>query len=152
CVLENGEVELLEAGAMQRVASFAAEVARAGDAVGFVRGPVIVGVSKGARSGECRQVYVLSQIAGIVLRSSNLVRPVKAFARAGVLSFKLVVEVPGLTILQVEDAVQAPAVLQPLHRAARLGELVNEVPSKAAANVEAGISPISCRVRAVRRL
>src|SRR5579862_1935911 len=59
---------------------------------------------------------------------------------------------PGLTILQVEDAVQAPAVLQPLHRSPRLGELVNKVPGEAAANVIARIAFVSGRVRAVRGL
>ena len=59
---------------------------------------------------------------------------------------------PGLTILQIEDAVEAPAVLQLLHRSAHPGKLIDEVPGEAAANIEAGISAVSCRVGAVRGL
>src|SRR5208282_4070346 len=93
-------------------------------------------------------VYVLSRVAG-VLRSRDLVRTVKAFARARVVSFKLIVQMPGLPILQIEDTVEAPAVLQLLHRPAHPGELVDEVPGEAAADVEAGVSLIPGRIGAV---
>ena len=73
----------------------------------------VAGISPGARRGKCRQVQVLGGVAGI-LRGCNLVRPVKAFARSGVVSFKFIVQVPGLAILQVENAIEAPAILQPV--------------------------------------
>ena len=152
CVLENGEVELLETGAVERVASFAAEVPCAWDAVGFVRCAWVLKRVPRAGRGEGRQVYVVKRVAGIVLRSRNLVWTIESFARTRVVSFELIVQMPGLTILQVEDAVQPPAVLQLLHRPAHPGELVDEVPGEAAANVVAGISLVATGVCAVRRL
>ena len=142
----------LKAGPKQRVAAFVAEVASAGDAIGFVRAAVVpLRISPGAGCGERRQIQVLRGIVG-VLRLRDLVRPVKAFARSRVVALEFVVKVPGLAILQVEDAVEAPAVLQLRHRSPHLGELVGEVPSEAAANVEARVSAVSRGIGAVLRL
>src|SRR5215469_10775557 len=63
-------------------------------------------------------------------RSDN-VWTVEAAAAAAEVVFEVVVELEGLSILQGEDAVHAPSVLQFLQIATHSGQLIGEIPGEA---------------------
>src|SRR4029077_3527220 len=65
---------------------------------------------------------------------------------------ELAVQLPGLTVLQVEYGVEAPSILHLRQSPSHLGQLVSEVPGKAPTNVEAGVPAITRRIGAVLRL
>ena len=57
-----------------------------------------------------------------------------------------------LTSLDGQDAVEAPAVGETIEASIAIGELVDEVPSEAIANIEVGIATIQVRPGAIARL
>src|SRR5882762_1123772 len=77
-----------------------------------------------------------------VMRGSDQVGPIKTLTGSRVVAFKFVVQLPGLAVLKVEDSVQTPTAGELLVIAAQGGDLVGEVPSKAPANIEAGVSAV----------
>ena len=108
-------------------------------------------VSPSAGRGERGQVQELRRIVGILHRADHI-RTVKSFACSGIVSLKFVVQMPRLSVLQVEHSIEAPAILQLRQSSTHLGELVSEVPGEASANVEAGVPAIARRIGAVLRL
>src|SRR6266496_1648126 len=117
-------------------------MARTSDAVAFVGGTRIQQRVPRAGSSEGREVQELRGILG-VLKRPNDIGPVKSFACSGIVAFEFIVQVPGLSILQIEHTVEAPAVLQLRQRSTHLGELVSEVPREAAADIETGVPAIT---------
>src|SRR5215469_13058932 len=81
-------------------------------------------------------------------RSDN-VWTVEAAAAAAEVVFEVVVELEGLSILQGEDAVHAPSVLQFLQIAPHSGQLIGEIPSEAIRDVEVRRSVFEGRTGAV---
>lgn len=104
-VLENGEIKLLETRGNEGIAPFVSEVASACHAIALVGCARIERWIPGARSGKRRQIQVLRRITGI-LRGSDHIRPIKSLAGSRVITLEFIVQLPGLSILQIEDSVR----------------------------------------------
>src|SRR5258706_3541645 len=74
---------------------------------------------------------------------------IEAVATAAEIILEVVVEVEGLAVLQTQHAIQTPAILQALPVAAHFREVIAEVPSKTARDVEIGWAILELRVGAV---
>src|SRR5262249_17380725 len=75
-IFEEREVELLEAGPSQRIASQVAEMASAGDAIRFIGSAVVRKIAPGARSGEGTEIQVLQRVAEVVLNGTDHIRTI----------------------------------------------------------------------------
>src|SRR6266576_1010504 len=106
---------------------------------------------KGAGCCECGHVKKVIREAAIMNRPDHI-RSIETFSCAGVVAFKVVVEVEPLPVLQVHHAVESPAVFKLRKAASHFGELVRKVPGETAPDVKTGIAAFSVRVETVRRL
>ena len=105
------------------------------------------------RAGGCESSHVkkVKWHAAIANRTHHI-RPIETLPGAGVVAFEEIVKVEWLSVLQTDDSVEAPAVLQFRKTATHLGELIGKVPGEPAADVKTGIATISSRIETVCRL
>src|SRR5580704_680377 len=89
-----------------------------------------------ARNRKGAQLHELARVAVVLNDGSDDVRPIVAIAAAAEVIFAVVVELEGLSTLQSKNAVQTPTVLQLLHAATHLGELIREIPGEALWQIE----------------
>ena len=141
--LEHRKVEFLEARPFERIAAKTAEVTRPRDAIAYVTRSWILQGIPGTRRRKGSETQEMKWISEVVLHGTHYVGTIEALSCSGVVSFEFVIQVPRLSILQVQNSVDAPPVHQFLHAAVTLGKFITEIPGKAAANVEAGITAIS---------
>src|SRR5262249_54426938 len=101
------------------------------------------------RYGERAQIKIVIRIALLISDRSYNIGTVERIAAFAVVIPEVVVGMEWLSTLQSENAVDAPAILQCLHAATAVRELITEVPGEAVRNVEAGrtiFQPRACAV------
>ena len=103
----------------------------------------------GARNRKRTQVKIIVGIAFVIHDWSDYVRAIKGVAAPAVVVPEIIVQVERLSALQRKNAVQAPAILQLLHAAATIGELVGKVPREAVRDVEIRWTILKPRLSAV---
>src|SRR6266566_1575615 len=117
------------------------------------RSPIRLG-KRGDRAGDGKRTE-LDEIVGIsrvVYNWSHSIRTVVPFTASAEVILEIVVELERLAALQRHRAVEAPAVLQLLPVAARLGEVIRKDPREAVRHIEVRWPVFEFRPRAVVRL
>src|SRR5260370_10332972 len=142
--------EVVEGRPAKGVAAQVTEVPRPGYAI---RG----------QTGRCRDIErawdgertELDKIAGVVRvvhDGPDTIRTVVSFAAPTEIILKIVIELEGLSALQSDRAIEAPAVLQALPGAGRLRKVVGEDPGESVRHIEIRRAVLELRARAVVRL
>src|ERR1019366_677323 len=138
------EIQLLKGWPAQRIPPHGAEVAGAGNAVGRRFG----GGDGGTGNGERADVHEVCRVVGGIDNRADHIRPIETVAAAAEVVLGPV-ELEGLAVLEVQHAVEAPAIFQALQTATHFREIVGEVPSEAAGDVEVRGSVFEIRTGAV---
>src|SRR5215472_8233426 len=86
------------------------------------------------------------------MRSADLIRPIEALTRTRVIAFEFVIQLPRLTVLQIENSVDRPTTCQSLVVTHEGGKCITEVPGEASPDIEARVPAIPGRDRTVLRL
>src|SRR5208337_2168410 len=161
-VLVERKIQFFESWPAQAIAAHVAEMAASGQAVAVAGRRqcggrrVRVRVSQRGSVAECTGYLKGGQVNAVSAASiadwTNYVGSVKTLPRTGVVALKVVIQLEGLTVLKVQDAVHSPAIFQLRRTPAKLGKGVTKVPGQAAADIEVRISPLQAGEKAVIRL
>src|SRR5215469_12658357 len=150
-VLEDPQIEFLEAGAKKNIATQIAEMAAARLAIAIARAVKVRAVAECAWNLKRAQINEIVRSAP-VLNGSDHVRSIESLTGAGIIPFEVVIERERLAVLQAGSAIQPPSALQFGKTPASRRKLVGEIPAETPANVKVGIAALRLWRKAVIRL